>query len=89
MDDLNDTGATLAAERRQRLDLREIFDDVKALVDPFYRTGGASLEYWAAQAVREAYPSLDAQGLQIVVRAALRVCKVGAEGGLPQIHSRT
>lgn len=69
---------TNPGERRQRLDLRDIFEDVRALVAPFCQTGGASLEYWATQAVREAYPTLDEQGLQIVVRSALRVCRVGA-----------
>lgn len=77
MDDNCEAGARRATERRQRLDLREIFDDVKARVEPFCRNGSASLEYWATQAVREAYPSLDEQGLQIVVGAALRVCRVG------------
>ncbi|MCP5278403.1 MAG: hypothetical protein H6935_08570 [Thiobacillus sp.] len=77
MNDSNETVGRSADERRQRLDLRDIFDDVKARVEPFCQTGGASLEYWAAQAVREAYPTLDEQGLQIVVRAALRVCRVG------------
>ncbi len=65
-------------ERRQRLDLRDIFDDVRDRVAPFCQSGNASLEYWAAQAIREAYPDLDEQGLRIVVRAALRVCKSGA-----------
>jgi hypothetical protein len=77
MDDTSKVGAKPTMERRQRLDLREIFEDVRARVEPFCHTGGASMEYWATQAVREAYPSLDGQGLQIVVRAALRVCQVG------------
>jgi hypothetical protein len=54
MDDNCEAGARRATERRQRLDLREIFDDVKARVEPFCRNGSASLEYWATQAVREA-----------------------------------
>lgn len=70
-------------ERRQRLDLRSIFDDVVARVEPFCRQGGDSLEYWATQSVRNAYPDLDAQGLQIVVRAALRVCRSRGEAGVP------
>lgn len=68
-------------ERRERLDLRDIFDDVCARVEPSCQTGGAWLEYWAIQAVREAYPSLDDQGLLIVVRAALRVCRGGSTPG--------
>lgn len=64
-----------SAERRQRLDLRVIFDDVVACVEPFCRKNDGALEYWAAQAVREAYPDLDAQGLRIIVGAALRVCR--------------
>ena len=78
MEDNNDASGKQPTERRQRLDLRDIFEDVRALVEPFCQTGGTSLEYWAGQSVREAYPTLDEQGLQIVVRAALRVCRMGA-----------
>lgn len=74
MDDISEKKAPLH-ERRERLDLREIFDDVLSRVTPFCQDKGTSLEYWASQAVREAYPSLDEQGLQIVVRAAIRVCQ--------------
>lgn len=73
--------APAAPERRERLDLRDIFEDVRARVAPFCQTGGVSLEYWATQAVREAYPSLDDQGLLIVVRAALRVCQGSSTTG--------
>jgi hypothetical protein len=67
--------ATPGAERRKRVDLRDIFDDVLVRVAPFIQANGASLEYWAAHAVREAYPDLDEQGLQIIVAAAIRVCR--------------
>jgi hypothetical protein len=70
-----------STERRQRQDLRGIFDDVCARVEPFCQTGGVALEYWASRAIREAYPSLDEQGLQIVVGAALRVCGERAASG--------
>lgn len=81
MNDQNEEQVKPAAERRQRLDLRDIFDDVRARVEPFCQAGSASLEYWATQAIREAYPNLDEQGLQIVVRSALRVCQTSAAGG--------
>jgi hypothetical protein len=81
VDEKNEENEKPAAERRQRLDLRDIFDDVRARVEPFCQAGSASLEYWAAQAIREAYPNLDEQGLQIVVRSALRVCRASATGG--------
>ena len=81
MNDQSEEQVKPAAERRQRLDLRDIFDDVRARVAPFCQTGGVSLEYWATQAIREAYPNLDEQGLQIVVRSALRVCRESGAGG--------
>lgn len=77
----NAPSAGPAAERRQRLDLRGIFDDVCARVAPFCQKEGGALEYWATRAIREAYPSLDEQGLQIVVGAALRVCKERSAAG--------
>ncbi|MEW5768888.1 MAG: hypothetical protein AB1831_00850 [Pseudomonadota bacterium] len=67
--------ATPAQERRQRPDLRAIFDEVLNLVAPFIQHDGDSHEYWAGRAVRDAYPDLDDQGLQIVLVAAIRVCR--------------
>lgn len=75
VDSGNESLGTPPEERRQRLDLRVIFDDVVACVEPFCHRNDGALEYWAAQAVREAYPDLDAQGLRIIVGAALRVCR--------------
>jgi hypothetical protein len=74
VNDPHDDGSTPQTERRQRQDLRNIFDGVQVLVAPFCQPGNA-MEYWAYHAVREAYPDLDEQGLQIVVGAALRVCR--------------
>lgn len=81
MDSKDEAAGALPEERRKRQDLRAIFDDVLARVEPFYRSGGGSLEYWATQAVRDAYPDLDAQGLRIIVGAALRVCRARAAAG--------
>lgn len=81
MDDNNEESGVPQQERRQRVDLRNIFDDVLARVSPFYKDKGDSLENWASHAVREAYPDLDEQGLMIVVRAALRVCRERALSG--------
>lgn len=81
VDEKNEKTEKPAAERRQLLDSRDFFDDVRARVEPFCQAGSASLECWAAQAIREAYPILDVQGLQIVVRSALRVCQASATGG--------
>ena len=78
MNDQPKESGAAQGERRQRQDLRAIFDDVQALVAPFCEKG-ASMEYWAYHAVREAYPDLDEQGLQIVVRAALRVCSAAGK----------
>lgn len=61
-------------ERRQRFDLRAIFADAVALVAPYYQTAGVPMEYWAARALREAYPDLDAQGFQMLLAAVSRVC---------------
>lgn len=83
MNDNHDTGAQPDSDRRKRLDLRDIFDDVLARVEPFFQTDGGTLEYWASQAIREAYPNLDEQGLQIVVRSALRVCRERAARNKP------
>jgi hypothetical protein len=69
-----------ANERRQRDDLRTIYDDVLARVEPFFQNGEAH-DFWALQAVREAYPSLDEQGLSLVVTAAIRVCRVRGQLG--------
>jgi hypothetical protein len=81
VDGNNEENSGPQEERRQRVDLRGIFDDVLARVSPFYKDKGDSLENWASHAVREAYPDLDEQGLLIVVRAALRVCRERASSG--------
>lgn len=71
-------------ERRQREDLRKIFDEVLTLVRPFVQTPGASLDYWAYRAVRNAYPDLDEQGLRIVLHAAIRVSAASVSGSTPE-----
>lgn len=62
-------------ERRQRPDVREIFDHAVTLVAPYYRAAiDVPMEHWAARALREAHPELDAQGFQILMAAVSREC---------------
>lgn len=79
MDTYRDKSASQHVERRRRADLREIFEDVVALITPFFREGGsASPDFWAAHAVRESYPGLDTQGFQILMAAANCVARARA-----------
>lgn len=80
MSTTNEDTSKPVMERRERPDLRNIFEAVVVLVTPFYPPGGEAHDYWAAQAVREAYPELDKQGLQIVLSAAVRVCRTRPSG---------
>jgi len=73
---------SLPAERRQRQDLRAIFDAVVALVDPFVQGGSVSLDYWAYRTVRDAYPEVDEQGLRIVLDAAIHTCRARINANL-------
>ena len=71
-----DPNGVARPERREHADLREIFDDVVRLVEPFFRQGvglnGSPTEYWAARAIREAYPALTQHDVQVLLSAALR-----------------
>ena len=67
-------GGPPGPERRQRTDVRAIFNDAVVLVAPFFHAaGGVPMDYWAARALREAYPELDTQGFQILMAAVSRV----------------
>jgi hypothetical protein len=62
-------------ERRTRPDLRRIFSDVVACVEPFVARGGLNgqpAEYWAIHAVSDRFPQLAAQDARTLVDAALR-----------------
>ncbi len=62
-------------ERRTRPDLRQIFGDVVACVEPFVTRGGLNgqpAEYWAIHAVSDRFPQLAAQDARTLVAAALR-----------------
>lgn len=70
-----DKGGPPGPERRQRPDVREIFDHAVALLAPYYRAAvDVPMEHWAARALREAHPELDAQGFQILMAAVGREC---------------
>ena len=66
-------------ERRIQSNLREIFDDVVRLVEPFFQHGsglnGRPADFWAAKAIREAYSDLTNQEVQVLISAAARYCR--------------
>jgi len=66
-------------ERRKQVNLRDIFDAVVRLVEPYYQHGtglnGHSTDFWAAKAIREAYGDLSSQEVQILTSAAARYCR--------------
>lgn len=74
-------------ERRKQLNLRDIFDDVVRLVEPYFQHGtglnGRSTDYWAAKAIREAYSDLSGQEVQILTAAAARYCRDHGVGRAP------
>jgi hypothetical protein len=74
-------------ERRKQLNLRDIFDDVVRLVEPYFQhaTGlnGHPTDYWAAKAIRDAYVDLSSQEVQILTAAAARYCREHGVGRAP------
>ncbi len=67
------------AERRVQINLRDIFDDVVRLVEPYFQHGsglnGRSTDFWAAKAIRDAYSDLSSQEVQTLTTAAARYCR--------------
>jgi hypothetical protein len=65
------------ADRRQQPHLREIFEDFRARVTPFLSGysgwGGGELSYLAMRQIQEAYPQLDAQEINVLIKAVIRV----------------
>jgi len=68
---------TVPAERRQKLQLREVFDGAYALVEPFFDPantwGGQTLEHLAFRVMRDHYPQVSSEEIHIFIVAARRV----------------
>lgn len=71
-----DTPDQAVPERRKRVDLREIFEEIIARVEPFFQkdTGinGGTTEYWAARVIHDAHPGLTQHDIKVLVDAAAR-----------------
>ncbi len=65
------------SERRTNAQLRKIFPDVVSCIAPFYGPEavamGGSLDYWAARAIQDRFPELDALEVRTLLNAAARV----------------
>jgi hypothetical protein len=65
------------AERRKKLELREIFEGAYALIKPFFdpanNWNGQSLQHLAFRILREHYPDLSSDDLYVFLAAAKRV----------------
>ena len=66
-----------STERRQNLQLREVFDSAYPLVEPFFDPasgwGGQSLEHLAFRVMREHYPQVSSDQIYVFISAAKRV----------------
>lgn len=75
-------------DRRKQTNLRDIFDDVVRLVEPYFQQGsglnGRPADYWAAKAIHDAYADLSSQEVQILIAAATRYCR---EQGVNRVPS--
>ena len=71
-----DTPDQAVPERRKRVDLREIFEEIITRVEPFFQkdTGinGGTTEYWAARVIHDAHPGLTQHDIKVLVDAAAR-----------------
>ncbi len=87
IDDIRSADATQQSERRKQLNLRDIFDDVVRLVEPYFQHGaglnGRPTDYWASKAIRDAYSDLSSQEVQILTAAAARYCREHGVGKAP------
>lgn len=68
---------TIFPERRQELQLREVFDSAYPLVEPFFDPanswGGQTLEHLAFRVMREHYPQVSGDQIYVFISAAKRV----------------
>lgn len=82
-----DQSSTPQPERRKQINLRDIFDDVVRLVEPYFQHGtglnGRPTDYWASRAIRDAYADLSSQEVQILTSAAARYCREHGVGRAP------
>ena len=64
-------------DRRQNLQLRQIFDQAYVMIEPFFDPdagwGGRSLEHLAFRVLRENFPQLSSEDVHAIVVAAHRV----------------
>lgn len=71
-----DRNGTAQPDRRKQINLRDIFDNVVQRVAPYFQhekgLNGQSTDYWAARAIREAYPDISSQQVQTLTAAAAR-----------------
>ena len=83
---VNESG-TPQPERRKLTNLRDIFDDVVRLVEPYFQYGaglnGRPADYWAAKAIRDAYSDISNQEVQILIAASARYCREHGVGKAP------
>lgn len=86
-DDQHTENGSSQPERRKQINLREIFDDVVRLVEPFFQPGsglnGQPTEFWASRAIHEAYSGLSSQEVQTLTAAAARYCRESGVGKAP------
>jgi len=86
-DENRTNSGTPQSERRKQLNLRDIFDDVVRLVEPYFQHGaglnGLSTDFWAAKAIRDAYSDLSDQDVQVLTAAAARYCHENGVGKPP------
>jgi hypothetical protein len=70
-------GSERTAERRTNTQLRALFESAYAMIEPFMDPksgwGGHSLEHLAFRVLRENFPQLSSDEVQVVVAAAHRV----------------
>jgi len=68
---------TIFPERREQLQLREVFDNAYPLIEPFFDPagswGGQSLEHLAFRVMREHYPQVSGDQIYVFISAAKRV----------------
>lgn len=74
-------GDAPAVERRQHLELREVFDEAYDVLEPFFSPdntwSGHTHEHLAYRAVHERFPRLTGEQVLILVTAAKRVFAAG------------
>lgn len=72
----SDSPDQAAPERRKRVDLREVFEEIITRVEPFFQKGtginGGTTEYWAGRVIHEAHPDLTHHDVKVLIDAAAR-----------------